>query len=460
MMGEFNVLKVGATRQGKTLSAARDIVEAPHEAAVILDPHKDSLGLAAITHADGNLLYDKLSFIKATLGFELLSASRNPDLLVRELENQRRAEAFEAILLRPREKEGMAGAPLMSEWTAALLTLFLFQVRRKPLEMLPFGFRPGTKEFEELLRDCPLKDIVYKFRQLATLTPRGLRSEVGSAERLINGVFNSLAFRVRSRGDFDLGKFLQGKGKLIVERGEDVGDDTMRVIMGAIILLVIEHAKRRPKPYPPIRIYIDEAVNARLVGPPELRGLAETNKNGLFWTLLVQNLNFPGNSSDEVLQNSLRHEWFKCPVYELARKAATDVASGLPRGDISRAELIANLTDDIMNLSPGWRWVRDPSGSRKEYVPLLTNPWPDWPGLRDAKLKEKLCRIYARPEYQTYASPKSGDDGMPPSSSSSPDTPPRPSNSPESSSPAERWRLKRKKPVDGSSGNENGSESA
>jgi hypothetical protein len=47
----------------------------------------------------------------------------------------------------------------------------------KALEMLPFGFRPGTKEFEELLRDCPLQDIVYKFRQLETLTPRGLRAE-------------------------------------------------------------------------------------------------------------------------------------------------------------------------------------------------------------------------------------------------------------------------------------------
>src|SRR5205807_2395578 len=106
---------------------------------------------------------------------------------------------------------------------------------------------------------CTLPDVRYKFQQLETLTPRALRAEVGSAARLINAVFRSLAFQARARGGFDLGGFLQNKGKLIVERGEEIGDDAMRVIMGAIVLLVIEHAKRRPRPYPPIHIYIDEA---------------------------------------------------------------------------------------------------------------------------------------------------------------------------------------------------------
>src|SRR5262249_23495334 len=150
--------------------------------------------------------------------------------------------------------------------------------------------------------NCTLPEIRAKFRQLETMTPRALRAEVGSVMRLVNSVFRSPSFAVRSKTGFDLGAFLQAKGKLIIERGDDIGDDTMRTIMGAIVLLVIEHAKRRPKPYPPIRIYIDEATNAQLVGAPELRGLAETNKNGLYWTFLVQNLDFPGGS-DAVLQN-------------------------------------------------------------------------------------------------------------------------------------------------------------
>ena len=64
-------------------------------------------------------------------------------------------------------------------------------------------------------------------------------------------------------------------------------------------------------------------------------------------------------------------------------------------GDVRRALLrgipLDGTVAEIMNLAPGWRWVRDASGARKEYVPLLENPWPDWPGLRDAKLKEKRC---------------------------------------------------------------------
>src|SRR5207249_3312483 len=113
-----------------------------------------------------------------------------------------------------------------------------------------------------------------------------------------------------------------------------------------------------------------EATNARLLGSPELRGLAETRKNGLFWTLLVQNLDFPGGH-EPVLQNTPRHEWFSCAVYEIARKAATDVASGQWRSEEeSRAEQIARLTDDFMGLTPGWRWVRQGGRSWKEYVKL------------------------------------------------------------------------------------------
>src|SRR5437899_1354855 len=108
-----NALKVGATRKGKTLSAASEIAESPDEAAVIFDPHKQSLAQAALTHTTGNILYERLSDIRATLGFNLLTPSKNPDLMQRHLENQRRAEAFVEILLRRRNADDMSGAPLM-----------------------------------------------------------------------------------------------------------------------------------------------------------------------------------------------------------------------------------------------------------------------------------------------------------------------------------------------------------
>lgn len=73
---------------------------------------------------------------------------------------------------------------------------------------------------------------------------------------------------------------------------------------------------------------------------------------------------------DEVLQNCRRHEWFGCSSYDLARKAAIDIVAGLPPNELSRADRIQEVTADLMQLGPGWRWVRDQRGSRREYVPL------------------------------------------------------------------------------------------
>jgi hypothetical protein len=454
MPPEENTLVVGATRKGKTLSAARAVVESSG-AAVILDPHKQSLAQAVLAHAASNLLYACLSDLAHVLGFELLTPSANPDPLLRQLENHRRAEAFVQILMRRRDGDGMAATPLIEEWVMAAIMMYLYQrAGRKPPAVLQYAFTPGSEEFAALVSGCELTEIAAKFRQLEKLKPRALRAEVGSASRLVNSVFGSPAFAAWSRGGFDLGGFLQRTGRLVVERGEDIGDDTMRTIMGAIVLLVVEHAKRRPQPHPPIRVVIDEATNARLVGAPELRGLAETNKNGLYWTLLVQNLNFPGGADDDVLQNCTRHEWFGCPYHDLARKAAADVLAGLPRGEQSRAERLAELTHEIMTLPPGWRWVRDASGSRKEYVPLLEQ-YPDWPGLREHKLMGTIQWIHSRTEYRAA-------EGPPSASSSNNETPPS-DRTRDDSSPAKRLKqiLKRsaKKRAGGSEKSNGGSAS-
>src|SRR5437763_15842341 len=99
-MNKCNLLRVGATRKGKTLAAARSVIEATDEAAVILDPHKQSLAETVLTHVTGNVLYERLSDVRITLGFELLAPSTSPDPVQKQLENQRRAEAFVEILLR------------------------------------------------------------------------------------------------------------------------------------------------------------------------------------------------------------------------------------------------------------------------------------------------------------------------------------------------------------------------
>ncbi len=448
-----NTTRTGRTRQGKTLAAARDAVEETWEARVILDPHKQSLAETVLTHVTGNVLFDRLSNIKTFLPFDFVIPSTDPDPDERFRENDRNAEYLAKLLLRRRDSESMAHAPLMEEYVMGGILLYLSQPCRKPLSYVPMALMPGTPEFESLVKDCTRPDIKHKFQQFGKLTPRGQRAEAGSAIRLINGVFHSKEFLVRSGGGFSIGRHLDNAGVLIIERGDEISDDAMRVIMGAIILLVINHAKRRPKPYPIIRCCIDEVTNAGLFGPAEMKGLAETNKNGLYWDLLDQTLAYPGGA-ENVLQNCGRHEWYGCASYDLARKAAVDICTGLdPEPEESRAELLARITRDVMRLKPGERWVCERDGTHKEYVPMLKNPWPDWPGLREARFEEKLACIYRRTEYQKHAAPTSAN-------GSSPATPPPPKSPGGSFSPAVRWKQREKKPIDGSAKNGSEAESA
>lgn len=459
MSEQFSELHVGSPGSGKSQAGAKSLAE-EDGASVTLDPHEASLARTALIHVTGNVLWDQLANVQRTLCFNLLEISQNPDLLQRQLEIQRRVDGFSAIALLRTGADDMAGTPLREEWFVAVLMLFLHQKSPKLPTLLPFALMPGTPEFESLVSDCTLPEFRAKFRGLEKLTPRALRSEVGSAVRLIGSIFRSTAFQVRCRDGFDLGAFLQNKGKLIIESSDEVSQDAMRVIMGAIVLKTIEHAKSRPRPYPIIRVRLDEANNARLVTPHVLRGIAELRKYGLFFSFYVQNLNFPG-SVDEVLQNCRVHHWYGCSNYDLARKAATDVASGLGRSDEqSRADRIAELTEEIMRFKPGQRWSVYPWGSRKEQVAMLQHPVPDWPGLRQKYLEDKLCQIYARPEYQTHSAlSATGDPATSASSISLNDILPPPSKSPRDSSPAERLRRKKEKPVDGSSANGNEGES-
>lgn len=429
-----NIVRVGSPGSGKTEATVASIAES-NDAEVDIDPHEDSLAKKATIHAKGTVLHARLSNLEHTLGFELLKPADD------DAENHRRGEAFVDILVRRRNAKGLAGTPLLEEMVFGAINLFLFQRPVKPIDWLPYAFLTTEERFDLLVRDCTLPEVRAMFRHLGKLSYKALRAEAGSAMRLINAVFRSPAFIAWSRGGFDLGAFLEKRGKLIVERGSDLGSDTSRTILAAIILLVIGYAERRKHALPTIRLRIDEATNAGLATETELRAAAEHNKRGLYFEMNLQRLDVPG-SVDDFLQLFHRHEWYACQSYELARKAATDIVAGLPRSDEPRAQRVAQITDEIMNFEPGWRWVRDKYGSRKQYVPMLENPWPDWPGLREGKYLEQLCRIHVRPEYRVA-------DAKPSASGSTLETPP-PDRSPESGSLAARLKRARNEPTAGS----------
>lgn len=449
MTQPLNIVRTGATGQGKTLACVGDVVRS-RDAEVVLDPEKDSLAAGLLPHVTGDFLFDRLDQTRHVLGIEMLTPSSHPNPAQRAFENDRSAKAFAAILLRRRDADTLAATPLLEEWVMAALNFLLAQGSRKRLTMLPYAFLPGTPQFKALLRDCADPIVAHKFRQLEGLNPRALRSEVSSAARLVNGVMSDPAFAARCAGGFDLGAALDRRCKIIIEGG-DAGDDAKRAILGAFVLKVIEYAKRRPRPFPVIRLRIDEATAAGLVGKPELRGIAQTRKYGLFFDFLGQTLDYPGGAG-QVLQNCKRHEWYGCPDFDLARKAAIDILAALRPDGRSRAERLEELTHDVMTLRPGERWVREGAAAWREYVPLLKNPWPDWPGLHDAKIRDKLARVYNRPEYRMC-------EVTPSATTSPPETPP-PGSSPEPASPARRLKRDARRRTGGSADSGSESESA
>ena len=157
--------------------------------------------------------------------------------------------------------------------------------------------------------------------------------------------------------------------------------------MGAVILKVIDYVRNRTRPEPRVRLVIDEAANADLLGMFECRAMAETQKMGLDFSVLVQNLNFGSSAvTDGVLQNCLRHEWFYCANEAVARIGAADL------GDSSYKER-------LMLLPRGVRIVRENRQVFQEYVKPLENLW-HFPGLGEQKAKEALRRTRSRKEYQ------------------------------------------------------------
>jgi hypothetical protein len=441
-----NVLVIGEPGSGKSVGAASDILQFPG-AVIVADWHQQSLAQLVLQHAQGNVLYDRLSDLDHSLGYGLLKPSTQTDPMKRLQENQRKARFFVEVMMRRRGGD-IAGSPLMEEWVMALLMMYLESGVPRDPGVIPFGFRPGTDEFAALIRDCSLPELRAKFKTLEKLPPRALRAEVGSGTRLVDGVFRDRAFLLRCRTSFDFGGFLQDKGWLILERG-DADEDAARTIIGAINMLATEHCERRPKPWPPVGIWLDECTNARTAGRFEEKKGGETRKFSLHWRFLCQHPNFEGGP-EGYFQNCQEKHFYRCGDYALARKLAAFVVGGMSRGEESRAPMIDAVTSELMTFGPGWRYVVGPGGTQKEYVPMLRDPYPPWPGLKEAMIERKLQCIYARPEYQTSASPSSGGHATPVSSTSSADTPPPVSSSPGSSSPAERWKSRRRKLAGGS----------
>ncbi len=232
------------------------------------------------------------------------------------------------------------------------------------MSVLRFLFEPKHPQLAQLIAGCTDESTRLRFEAIADGSIK--KTDYSSARRLIDGVCTSPSFLARCAVDtFDLPRFLLDRGILIVEGGShgNLSIDAMQTMMGAIILKVSNIARNRWKAYPRILLVLDEATNAYLIGSYETRAMAELQKCGLDFRVLVQNLNFPTTAiTSDVLTNCVRHEWFFVASSDLQRKAVSDL------GD-------QELRSGMISLKTGERFVKDRTRVYREYVTPLPDLW-------------------------------------------------------------------------------------
>jgi hypothetical protein len=360
-------------------------------AVVILDPHRRSLAWNSLTHlvASGyerQIVFDALPNLKAAPGYRIIPPSASRDARRRDSENDQTARNFAQLLAWRRDLGSLAVQPQTEEWVmnAARLATYRDPDDEISADLLPFAFVPGHKNFAYLLDGCCHETTVREFRQLGRKVSR---NEILSARRLVTNVCTQPAFALRCGASLDVPRFLAKRGILIVEGGtQGVSDEAIRVMLGSVRHQVIRYAFDRPRPFPEIALFIDEAINWGLIDSTLLRAAAETRKMGLHIHLIAQAPSLPGDDLHNLLTNTSRHNWHCLPDDTYARRAAADLGN-------------PDLRGEIMRLRPGQRYVKFRGEVFEEQLPLLEEPWV-FPGLSDRKAKRALARIRRRPEFQ------------------------------------------------------------
>ncbi|WP_145218225.1 type IV secretory system conjugative DNA transfer family protein [Gimesia alba] len=384
---------IGSTRSGKSVSEVPDVVAAAERrdiAIVLLDPHTRSLGWSCLEHLiarghQSRIIFDNLSHFDRVPAMRFLRPSTAKHPLKRMAENEQTARQFTEVLTRRRGGGSLAHAPQTEEWTMHAAMLVIHQEQERPATDLRFAYQANHPELQELIQHCTHDDTRYRFEQVADgiIKP----GQYAAAARLIEGVCGSPPFIARCGTSFDLYRFLDSAGILIVEGGANgVSEDALSTVLGSIAMQTINYVRTRRRPSPRVLLVLDEAVNAGLVGGTEVRALAECQKMGLDIHILVQSLNFPNSYiTDGVLSNCVRHDWFYQANASVCNAAAADLGS-------------PDYRDRIRTLGIGERFVKCRDKVYRERVHMLNDPW-GVSGIAKSKARNALKEIYQRPEY-------------------------------------------------------------
>lgn len=395
-----NVLKVGSTRSGKSVSAIHDVVEDANRrdcSIVVLDPHGSSLAKPVLGHLlacghEHRMRFDQFSDYEYVLDLRFLKQSKSKNRYEREAENDDSMRLFTSILTRQGDIGSLSSTPLKEEWVMKALRLFLNQRQEQSEDKLIYAFEPEHPEFAKLVAGCTCEEAAAPFLKIADGSVKV--SAYGSAQRLFGTVCNSPAFKVRcgGRGHFDLERFMDRNGILLVE-GESKGNvspDAMRAMFGALLNRIIRYVRTRPRPFPRVKVYLDEATNARLVTSFEKEAMAECQKYGLDLIVMVQMLDFPSTEITRgVLSNCLRHEWFFNANPDVIKKAAEDL--GGTRDD--------DYMGQLRKLQVGERFIKERDRVWRDRAVLLPDPF-GLPGLTEKKIEQAIVRMHESPDYR------------------------------------------------------------
>ena len=394
MIGQFrpgNTICIGSTRSGKSMAAVRAIVAAAESgwAVLAIDPHNRSLVWNALVQLlarghEHRILYDSLSEFSRVPGYGGIRPSTARSALQRVSENEELCDQYADLF--SRGQKSLADSPLKYEGTRLATQLLVNQQPVRPDAYFRYAFETKHRKFLKLLHGCTHPDIRYEFQKMAEGVVRP--SIYASSRRMINMTVGSTAYLARSRSTLDLATFFNRRGLLLVEGGgAGVSEDSKRTIMGALILRTIQFIRARRKSSPRLLLVVDEATNAGLLSEAghEVRAMAECQKYGLDFLVLVQQPSFSKAIADQLFSNCRRHEWFYNANHAVCKQAASDL------GDPA-------LQQEIAQLKTGERYVKDSRRIHREYVPLLNDPWV-FSGLAEKKTQAAIERIRRREEY-------------------------------------------------------------
>ena len=425
-----NIFRIGATRSGKTMAAARDVYFcAQHCGQVVLDPAGTLIdAVLGPLIADGHkklILHENVADLDKTLGFEFLSYPASKEWIEKQREKDLYIDEFTGTALWRRGMDNPWEHPWIDEYCRLACRTYLTQKVKLPLFLLPYALKPDCDQFTTFLVNTLDKDVKYELKKLAK--NRRDQEQSKPAERILTAMCHSPALMARCQRTFDLEEALLDRKIILLSGRGEISETAKRDIFGCVIRKVSQTVRRyfarTGKPLI-VRIVIDEALNSRLISSFEIRDLLEGQKMGLSYDILSQVTIDSKDIMNGIYQGCNRLELFRHGSDLLAEEGARQI--GVPildphaihHTDERRRQVVTGyervwtesytdhaetssstqsqkerpvygekteetdhfwqLNDQLMmvrqslrTLKVGWRWVYQNGEVWNEYVPLL-----------------------------------------------------------------------------------------